>query len=188
MTITVQPEPAGGRDVINTALRSRSHRSRDISALRGAPQTTAPLPIYILKRDDLSRKNPLSAAKLVGWIYLIVGGAAPGTAYLKMSPSLEFSGISYGIFPQRLVDAVALADRDLSPRPEKFQMRLLDIPACRTSAIWLEGPSRFFISLMDGQPPGSAPLKLDARFLGGLSGSSRAGKSISPRLGGPPTN
>ncbi|MCX5542096.1 hypothetical protein M3A49_21720 [Paraburkholderia sp. CNPSo 3076] len=171
MTLTVPTEPVGGRDIVQSELARRSHRSNTIAALRGTPSTTAPLPFYTLTRHDFTLADPLSAAKQVGWRYLIVDGEAPGVVMVSTRKGhFEFAGIASGPLPQRLYEAVTLANRALGTDPITYEVRLLDLPSMRAFAVWLNGASSQFISLMEGQPPGSAALRIEtgADFIGRL--------------------
>jgi hypothetical protein len=164
MTIKGQIEPVGGRDIVNTALSQRSHRTEHLPALHGSPQTGAPLPVYLISRDEALSSDPLSEAKLIGWKYPIVGGRSDGLAFLlRVAPTdLKFAGISHGPLPRRLLEAAVLADNHLGSLTEEFEPRLLEIPALHIYALWLHRAERknVFISLMDGQPPASSKLRI----------------------------
>ena len=164
MPIKGQTGPPGGRDIVNTALSRRSHRAQYLPALRGSPQTGAPLPVYLISRDEALSPDPLGAAKLIGWEYPIVGGDSAGLAFLLITPDVpKFAGISHGPLPGRLLDAAVLADKHLESMAEEFEPRLLEIPALHIYALWLfraEGES-FFISLMDEHPPASSMLQTE---------------------------
>ncbi|MEM5316532.1 hypothetical protein [Paraburkholderia sp. JHI869] len=190
MTLTVPTEPVGGRDIVQSELARRSHRANTIAALRGTPSTTAPLPFYTLTRHDFTLQDPLSAAKQVGWRYLIVDGDAPGVVMISTRKGhFDFAGIASGPLPQRLFDAVTLANQGLGADPIAYEMRLLDIPSMRDSAVWLKGSSSQFISLMDGQPPGSAALRIEtsADFIGRLK-TRNSLPATPPASSGRPTN
>jgi hypothetical protein len=164
MPIKSRIEPVGGRDIVNTALSQSSYRSQYLPALRGSPQTGTPLSVYLLSRDEALLPDPFSAARLIGWKYPIIGGDSPGLAFLLIAPDgLKFAGISHGPLPNRLLDAAVLANNHLESLVEEFEPRLLEIPALRIYALWLfraEGEN-IFISLMDGQPPGSFRLQIE---------------------------
>jgi hypothetical protein len=154
----------GGREIVYTALGRRLHRAQHLSALRGSPQIGAPLPIFLLDHAEASLEDPLSAARLVGWRYPIVGGASPGLAYLREDAGdLKFAGIADGQLPERLLEAAVLADDNFGSRPERFQPRLLEIPSLRICGLWLCGSERhnFFILLENGQRRGSWPLQIE---------------------------
>ncbi len=132
--------------------------------MRGSPQTGAPLPVYLLSHDEALLPDPLPAAKLIGWNYPIVGGDSAGLAFLLIAPDgLKFAGISHGPLADRLLDAAALAENHPESRAEEFEPRLLEIPGLRIYALWLFHAERenLFISLMDGQPPGSSGLQIE---------------------------
>jgi hypothetical protein len=62
---------------------------------------------------------------------------------------------------ERFLQASAYADEQLGDQAEEYEPRLLDVPALWFAALWLEGStSRYFIPLLDGRPPGTAPLKM----------------------------
>ena len=163
MTIKTQVEPAGGRDIVHSALSQRSHRAKHFPSLSGTPQTGAPLPVYLLSRDEASLQNPLANAKLIGWKYPILGGDSVGLASLLITEDgLKFAGINHGLLSGRLLDAAVLADSKQGPLAKEFEPRLLEIPSLRIYALWLfcTGSENSFISLMDGHPPGSAKLRI----------------------------
>ena len=160
MPIKGQIEPVGGRDIVNAALSQRQH----LPALLGSPQTGAPLPVYLLSRDEALLPDPLSAAKLIGWKYPIIGGDSAGLAFLLIAPDgLKFAGISHGPLAGRLLEAAVLADENLESVAEEFEPRLLEIPALHIYALWLFSAERedVFISLMEGQPPDSFSLQVE---------------------------
>ncbi len=164
MAIVVQAEPAGARDMVHAALAQRANRAGTLDALRGAPQTAVPLPVYVLGAADAALADPLAAATRVGWRYPVVGGAAPGLAYLREDAAgLTFAGLSHGAVVGRLLDAAVLAEDNLGARPENFEPRLLEIPALRLCALWMRGAagSNFFITLLDGERPIAGPLQLE---------------------------
>jgi hypothetical protein len=132
MPIKSHIEPARGQDIVHTALSQRSHRGRHLPALRGSPQTGAPLPVYLLGCDEALRADPLSAAKLIDWKYPIAGGDSAGLAAFPTAPDgLKFAGISHGPLAGRLLDAAVLAENHLKSLAEEFEPRLLEIPALR---------------------------------------------------------
>lgn len=197
MTIRRNAEPARGRGIVHNALSQRAHRFQYVPVLRGSPQIGAPLPIYLLSRDGASLPVPLSAAKMVGWRYPIIGGSAVGLASLLKEPDgLKFAGISQGTLPERLLNAAVLADEKLGSRTKKFEPRLLEIPSLRIYALWLyasRGQS-FFIPLMDGHPPGSSPLQIEGNIQPKISAALDAvaatmlRRSQLSNAGGPPSN
>lgn len=172
MAIVIQAEPRGGRDIVHDALSRRLHRAQHLPPLIGMPQTGAPLPAYVVDSDAALLADPVTAAKMVGWAYPIVGGASPGLAHLVLQPSgLQFSGISHGPLVSRLMDAAVLAEDTLDIRPEPYEPRLLSIPRLRIVALWLSnaGGQNLFVFLEDGLGRGGMPLQIE--------------RSIQPRAG-----
>jgi len=190
MALKGQTEPAGGRDIVNGALSERAQRGPQLPALCGVPQTGAALPVYLLSREEAALADPLQAAKLVGWKYPVIGGASPGIASLLAAPDgLKFAGINHGPLPERLLEAAVLAESNLGPLNEVFEPRLLEIPALRIYALWLyRDQENYFISLLDGQPPGSSQLQMEngiaPRIGAALTGAAVAMRARRPQAGG----
>lgn len=163
MTAPSEAPPDGSREILHQALRQRLHRSRHLPSLRGSPQIGAPLPIYLLRAASLSPPVRLSQAKPIGWRYPILGGGAPGLAtLLKERGSAKYAGLSHGPLARRIVEAASLIATK-TPSLESYSLRLLEIPALRTYALWLFAPRQasWFVSLLDGRPPGTAELRLE---------------------------
>jgi hypothetical protein len=162
MTIHRHIDPAGNRDILHHALGQRSHRAHHLPALNGSPEISSPLPVYVLSRDGAEKPDPLAEVRIVGWKYLVVGGDDLGLASLVDGVNgPEFGGISHGVMPQRLLSGARLVDEQLGPKQEELQARILDIPALRICALWLVGPTNYFVSLLDGHPPGTSVLVLE---------------------------
>jgi hypothetical protein len=191
MAIRNQNEPMGGRDIINAALSSRLPRARNLFALGGAAaQMGRALPIYMLTLEDAAASEPLTHAKLTGWRYPIVGGPVTGLASLAGSSSegAHYAGITHGILPDRLLQAAAFAEAKLGPVPDEYEPRLLEAPSLKIYCLWFAGSSNFFVSLMDGQPPGTAPLKMETDISARIRDAMAVSRSPAVPLGGSPTN
>lgn len=165
MPINSNAGPINGRTVMQEALSDRMTQTRTTgSPLGGFPQTGAPLPVYDLPLLQIQDAHPLDAATLTSWRYPVIGGLHPGLADIRESKSgglASFGGLSHGPMAARLIQASLLAEQTIGAKPEHYEPRLLDVPALQFSALWLHGDeSEYFISLMDGHPPGSAPLKV----------------------------
>ena len=183
MALKGQTEPAGGRDIVNSALNERAQRGQQLPALRGSPQTGAAIPVYLVSRDEAALPEPLKAAKLVGWKYPVIGGDSPGIASLLAAPDgLKFAGINHGPLPERLLEAAVLAESSLGSREEVYEPRLLEIPALRIYALWLyrADQENFFIALLNGQPPGSSKLQMENSILPRI-GAALTGATVARR-------
>ena len=165
MPINPNAGPTNGRTVMQEALSARVSQTRTTgSPLGGAPQTGSPLPVYDLPIGRMQDARPLDEAMLTSWRYPVIGGLYPALVDIRESANdglASFGGLSHGPMAARLIQASLLAEQTLGANPERYEPRLLDVPALQFSALWLHGDeSEHFISLMDGHPPGTAPLKM----------------------------
>ena len=160
MAFKNRAEPTGGREVVGDALGRRRHQAHSMPSLRGAPRIGAPLPVFLIHRRDAKRRAPMSAARLVGWRYPIVGAEEVALASLREGEHGKvFTGIEHGLLPERLMDAAKLADSKLKGRPSHFEPRLLEVPSLRIHVLWLyRARQSRFVSLMEGRPPGTGEL------------------------------
>lgn len=172
MTIKSHAGPIDGRAVMQQALATRVPQAEMFSTpLGGAPQTGSPVPFYHLSLDALTEPNPLEFATMTGWQYPVVGGIDPGLADIRDVPDgpSSFAGLSHGLLAQRFIQASLLAEQALAAQAEEYQPRLLDIPALQFAALWLYGTTTsYFVSLLDGRPAGTAPLKLVTEIMSDL--------------------
>lgn len=203
MAIKSNAGPIHGRAVMQKALAARAPQARAFSTpLGGAPQTGSPVPVYHLPLDRLQDSDPLAAVTLTSWRYPVIGGLHPGLADIREGQdgrTASFGGLSHGILADRFMLASMLAEQELAGQPEEFEPRLLDVPALQFAALWLRGRvTGYMVSLLDGRPPGTAPLKLVNEHevvpelqTRAATRSLRAGAPGAPRGGGPtgtPTN
>jgi len=190
--------PRGGA---RSASRGVESASLDIvrPSLAGAPQTGAPVPVYHLSLEQLSAEDPLQLATISSWLYPVVGGIRAGLARVREAVpggAARFSGLSHGIVAQRFMQAALLAEQSLAADAEDFEPRLLDVPALPFVALWLHGnaATEYFIPLLEGRTPGTAPLGLVKEIVPYLRyrASQRAKRrALTPGGGGPtgtPTN
>lgn len=189
MAIRAQAGPAGGRDIISAALSRRTHRAAYLTPLGGAPQAGSPLPVYCLGLADAASAAPLARAIAVGWRYPIVGGANAGLANLEPAEDgYAFAGVSHGAFAARLVQAAYLAEEALGTTDAAYEPRLLEVPALGLAALWLNGPDDRFIPLMEGQPPGTAPLRMIDDMEPVLKAALETRREAPPAAGAAPSN
>lgn len=147
MTIVARPEPAGARKAAHAALAQRMHWARIMPSLRGKPQIGAPIPLYRISAASVACDGGLTRARRIGWRLPIVGGETEALLNLLAQQGVpRYAGITEGIIPRRLVLAAATAEGQLHRLAERFEPRLLELPALRLYALWLHarsGKSRF---------------------------------------------
>lgn len=158
MTIVPSQPPAGGQQAITAALAERISRAATLSPLGGSPATGAPLPMYNVELNQTMLPDPLSAARLVGWRYPVIGGPEPGLAHLSAEQGdSEYEGLTRGYLPRRLIEAAEVAQEALGDSDERYEARLLQIPALRIIALWMKGTNDDrFVLLTDGRTPPTA--------------------------------
>jgi hypothetical protein len=194
MAIKSNTGPVNGRAVMQQALASRMRQTtRSITPLGGAPQTGSPVPVHHLPLTRLNDENALAATSVTSWLYPVIGGARPGLAdvrEIKGAQSPVFGGLSEGTLATRFMEACMLAEQALAGVEEELMPRLLDVPALQFAALWLHGStSDYFISLLDGNPAGTAPLTIanDALPILRARASNRTTRSAVPPVGAGPT-
>ena len=164
MAIESNVGPVNGRSVLQKALTDRAPQAFIFSSpLRGNPQTGSPVPVYHLTLEQTQGQKPVAGARMTRWLYPVIGGFHPGLADIRDSNDglTRFAGLSHGILAKRFLEASLFAEQALEDEPESFQPRLLEVPALRFAALWLRGPmTEHFVSLLEGRPPGTTPLKL----------------------------
>jgi len=183
MVIKANKGPLHGLAVMQQALEARATRAAVFSTpLGGAPQSGSPVPVYHLPLINLGDDDPLAAASVTSWRYPIIGGIEPGLADIRQSDddsSASYGGLSQGLLARRFIQASLLAEQALAAAPEELQPRLLDVPALQFAALWLHGDlSNYFVSLFDGRPAGTAPLRLVTEVVPDLR--ARAARRLPP--------
>ena len=170
MAIVTPTGPTDGATLISRAMHQLSSSTSSVRtlALGGssfATMTSRPLRIFTVGLDDIKDESFLKNAKPVGWRYLIVRGGPVAVADLKDSATAEkvsFARLTHGLVAERLSQAANLADQRYQKLVEKFEVRVLEIPALYVGALWLHGPRDVFIPFLqrtqqDGDPPREDP-------------------------------
>lgn len=162
MTIKPHNGPLSGRKVMQRALLQRLPQAPQFGTpTGGGMQTGSPIPVYLLAPHRLVDSKPLDWAELTSWRYPVVGAAEASMAEIREGRNgvCDFAGLSRGLLSKRVFDAADLAERSLAAHPTVYEPRLLEVPALRFVALWLfSGEDQLFIPLLEGTPPGSAPL------------------------------
>lgn len=189
MAIIRHSGPRDGLQVISRELARRSHAVHQLLPLGGSPQASSPLPVYQLTLEQAAQANCLDGATNTGWYYPIIGGAAPGLAQVREKPTGSvYEGLTQGPLPTRIVAASYLADQRLGTAAETYEPRILFVHALHIAALWLHGASDLLIPLLEGQPPGSAPLRLVSDASGMIREAAAKRREPSLRGGRGPSN
>ena len=165
MPIKSHRGPSDGVAVMASALAARSPiKATGYSPLGGAPQVAGPIPFYHLALDKLPSDSAIEQSVQTGWRYPVVGSIKAGLVDIRGGEGqagATFGGLSHGIAAERFLEAAQLADKQLAGGVDEYEPRLLDVPALGFLALWLVGPGKsWFIPLLEGKPPGSAPLQM----------------------------
>jgi hypothetical protein len=192
MTINGHSGPADALQVIGVELARRSHNANRLTSLGGSPQVTSPLPVYQLTLMEASQPSPLKAASLTGWYYPIIGGVTPGVAHVHQQGGKSvYGGMTEGVLPARLMLASYLADQQLGTSAQRFEPRILLVNALRIAMLWLHGTDvqeEYAVPLLEGSPPGSAPLRVVSDLTSVLGAAATARRAVPPGGGRGPTN
>lgn len=146
MPLQVPEPPASGVAAMRTTIRSfAEQRLFRTPALRAAHvddlEVTEPHEVFVMGLDDLRAASGLTAARPVGWRYLVRGGekviAAAESTSGAGGAAQVFSQVNEGPFVSSTVDALAALRTE--PRLEKhaFTQQVLHIPALHAMALWL---------------------------------------------------
>ncbi len=145
------------------------------SPLGGAlPNLSEPVQVYVLQLEDIKPgfdlKNLESAAKPIGWRYVVANGGQPTiTADLKSTTSknASFGRINAGpVVAQLAAAAVKATELFGADDQENYEVRLLEIPPLSKQTLWLHGPTGdHFIPYW---PPVDGQIHEDTQFLGNL--------------------
>jgi hypothetical protein len=145
MTIELRPGPSDGEQVVRRALSFLSdHDPSD--PLGGAPATklSAAIPVYRMDLNTIQNENFINFARSVGWRYLV--GLPEKSQAIAVADVREdeagkttFSRLVRGMIAKSLQNATILARKEYGDKPERFEFRIIDIPALHRSALWFHG-------------------------------------------------
>lgn len=175
------------RNGVHTVSRAPGSRTPH---LRGGPELTYPHQVFHLDLETLTANPELSAARAVGWRYLVnVGGqivASAETAQVDPAGPQVFSQVNYGPFVASTERAINTLASSAIAEQDDLDARLLLVPALNAVALWAHGTNRDALL-----PLAPTPSDLDAsrvytpqefmsalaprgRVIAGMSGSSSA--------------
>ena len=156
------------------------------SPLGGAlPSLSEPVQVYLLPLEDIKPGFDLqsleSAAKPIGWRYLVATGGQPTIAAdLKSNTSenASFSRINAGPVAAQLAAACEKATELFGSRdPETYNVRLLEIPSLSEQTLWLHGPTHDHF-LPYWPAPADNQIREDTQFLQNLDRRAQARLAI----------
>jgi hypothetical protein len=82
------------------------------------------------------------------------------------------------------MQAALLGEQQLGGLEEEFEPRLLDVPALQFAAVWFQSAAQeYFISLLDGTPPGTSKLMLTQDIVPELRARMAARSAYAPAGG-----
>lgn len=156
MSIANPTGPTEGRDVVFSALSTRTSAVDGFLSLGRGIRVGAPLPVYQVGLSDLNGEQWSSKVRLVAWRYPLVGEDGVGLADVKGAQGTAYlTNIHAGPSVDRFWKASLLAEKELASYSETFGVRILEIPALRIAALWLVGTTgrTFFVPFIDGCRP-----------------------------------
>ena len=145
MALRIPAPPQHAVDAMHSTFQAFADKGFRSPALRAADPTqlslTQPHQVFVLGADDLVAGRGLEAAQPTRWRYLVREGdkiiAAASVLSTRAGDARDFSHINEGPF----VASTAAALEYLRNHPDltsgDFELRLLQVPALHTMAIWL---------------------------------------------------
>lgn len=149
MALDIPAPPQAAVNAVRSTFQAFTERGFRSPALRAADPAglslTQPHQVFTLGADDLVAGRGLEAAKPSRWRYLVRSGdrviAAASALATGPGDAHDFSHISEGPFVASTADALALLANDPRMASGTFELRLLQVPALHTMAVWLHPAS-----------------------------------------------
>lgn len=170
MTLSVAQGPERGPALVSQAVEDlRRQRRLGLMLGRTRSRYLKPLPVFHLALSALSKRDPLSAARRVGWRYVVRLGSNEALIDLRGNDpgDLRLQAFRLGARADQLLQAGRLAERAFGRRGD-YDTRLLAIPRLRLEGLWLAGAQEnLFVFLRGPQQGEIAPFDMvdDARRL-----------------------
>ena len=149
MTLQTPIPPHQAVEAIHLTFRAFATKGFSSPALRAAKQDqlllTDPHQVFVLRADDLVAGRHLEAAQPGGWRYLVQEGdkiiAAAAVLPTGDGDAHAFSHINEGPFVASTADALEFVRNHPELTSGDFELRLLQVPALHTMAVWLHPQS-----------------------------------------------
>ncbi|GLR77731.1 hypothetical protein GCM10007856_03990 [Azospirillum oryzae] len=111
-----------------------------------------PLRVYQSALGDLNDRGSMERAVPVAWRYLIVTDERHPSAVVTMDLRNDrgkwyVGAIQRGPMAHLLAEAAQVAEVTVGNTDDEYEARILEIPALYRAALWLHGPSDFYIPL-----------------------------------------
>lgn len=145
----------------------------------GGSVLSEPTPIYGVGLQEIMELENrfLERTAPIGWRYLLLAGQLEGPSTIPATKPCTVDVVegsdgrpqpvrfNQGWFAEGHAVAIAAAHRVVSTENEGYEIRILEIPALASSAVWLHSPSqdRFFPILTEARP--ANPIEEDMAFV-----------------------
>jgi hypothetical protein len=184
MSIRSKPPPFNGNlEIARFVPRLLGGSSTDALLGGAAPvRASQPMPLFVVRLDQIDQTDFIRYAKPVSWRYLILGDGPVAVAELKEGPQKQgrFSTLIHGDLAARLAAATRSAEEKYGNSGIEYEPRILEIPALYITALWLHGQKDAFFP-MDPRSKSSEPIREDLEFLDHVVAAAKGKK----RDGGP---
>ena len=156
MPITTLKDATAVLDEMANALAARAHSPSHRQSRSGELKLAAPFSVFGLRIGDFDHPNFLARASHSGWIALAADEASTIAVRARDDGRPTFASLQFGWMPQRLLEAVQLAEAKLGSDLGNFEIRLLEIPSLRLIFLWLYKDQKrdFFVALGEGSDQG----------------------------------
>ena len=147
-----QPEgiESAARPVVRVLLQARFPEA---GAADDTYDMSPPMAVVYLSRDDLRGDKGIDGVQPAAWRQLVrLGGEPVGLSDVVVDPSEgpQFTQLNYGPFVKSVADVVARPERSVDTF--NGQVRMLEIPALYTVALWYDGPKENLVIPLDPAP------------------------------------
>ncbi|MBB4233248.1 hypothetical protein [Rhizobium mongolense] len=146
--------PAEGHSAITDAIADLVEPAADDGLGGGVGlDLSDPIPVYLLGLDRIKAADPLGHVELVAWRYLLERPDNAQVAYADVQQrdaKAEFVSVTGGDVAAALLEAAHRAEAYAATRSGDVEIRLLEVPSVKLSAIWLVDGTDVFIPYIDG--------------------------------------
>jgi hypothetical protein len=184
MTIATTTGPRVGPRVIASGIADAraadfraaarpSARARAGARAQAAPHVARPFKRFVLHVPQIKGATFLRKARQVGWRYILIEGNSISVADVSQkSPRARptLGAVIDGSLGRELVRAAEVAMKRFGAVKERFEARMLEVPALYVSALWLHSTRGrdVFIRLFERGPNGRRRVSVDDDFVGRL--------------------